>query len=35
MNPDQLAFGFLEYVVFLLSTTCHEASHCAGCEVGR
>jgi Zn-dependent protease len=27
MNSDQLAFGFLEYVVFLLSTTCHEASH--------
>ena len=27
MNPDQLALGFLEYVVFLLSTTCHEASH--------
>lgn len=27
MNPDLLAFGFLEYVVFLLSTTCHEASH--------
>jgi len=27
MNPDQLAFGFLEYVVFLLSTTCHEAAH--------
>ncbi len=27
MTPDQLAFGFLEYVVFLLSTTCHEASH--------
>jgi Zn-dependent protease len=27
MNPDQLAFGFLQYVVFLLSTTCHEASH--------
>jgi len=27
VNPDQLAFGFLEYVVFLLSTTCHEASH--------
>lgn len=22
-----LAFGFLQYVVFLLSTTCHEASH--------
>jgi Zn-dependent protease len=27
MNPDELAFGFLEYVVFLLSTTCHEAAH--------
>lgn len=27
MTPDQLAFGFLEYVVFLFSTTCHEASH--------
>ena len=27
MNPDQLAFGFLEYVVFLFSVTCHEAAH--------
>jgi Zn-dependent protease len=27
MNPDYLVFGFLEYVVFLFSTTCHEASH--------
>jgi Zn-dependent protease len=27
VTPDQLAFGFLEYVVFLFSTTCHEASH--------
>lgn len=27
MNPDQLAFGFIQYVVFLLSTTCHEAGH--------
>ena len=27
MDPTQLAFGFLEYVVFLLSTTCHEAAH--------
>lgn len=27
MNPDELAFGFLQYVVFLLSTTCHEAAH--------
>jgi Zn-dependent protease len=27
MDPTRLAFGFLEYVVFLLSTTCHEAAH--------
>jgi Zn-dependent protease len=27
MNPDLLAIGFLEYVVFLFSTTCHEAGH--------
>ena len=27
MNPDQLALGFLQYVVFLFSTTCHEAAH--------
>jgi Zn-dependent protease len=27
MNSNLLAFGFLEYVVFLLSTTCHEAAH--------
>ncbi len=27
MNPDLFALGFLEYVVFLFSTTCHEASH--------
>src|SRR6202142_2278330 len=34
MNPDQLAFGFLEYVVFLLSTTCHEASHSLVAKLG-
>jgi Zn-dependent protease len=27
LTQEELAFGFLEYVVFLLSTTCHEASH--------
>jgi Zn-dependent protease len=27
MNPDFLALGLLWYVVFLLSTTCHEAAH--------
>src|SRR5580658_10680025 len=34
MNPDELAFGFLEYVVFLLSTTCHEASHSLVAKLG-
>src|SRR5215831_3314830 len=34
MNPSFLAFGFLEYVVFLLSTTCHEASHAAVAKWG-
>ena len=27
MNSDQLATGLLTYVVFLFSTTCHEAAH--------
>jgi hypothetical protein len=27
MTPDTLAVGLLWYVVFLLSTTCHEAAH--------
>jgi Zn-dependent protease len=34
MNPDDLAFGFLEYVVFLLSTTCHEAAHALVAKLG-
>ena len=34
MNPSELAFGFLEYVVFLLSTTCHEASHALVSRLG-
>jgi Zn-dependent protease len=34
MNPDELAFGFLEYVVFLLSTTCHEAAHSLAAKLG-
>jgi Zn-dependent protease len=34
MNPDELVFGFLEYVVFLLSTTCHEASHALAAKMG-
>lgn len=27
MSPDEIAFGVIEYLVFLLSTTCHEAAH--------
>jgi len=34
VTPDQLAFGFLQYVVFLLSTTCHEASHSLVAKLG-
>lgn len=34
MNPEQLAFGFLEYVVFLLSTTCHEGAHALAAKWG-
>jgi Zn-dependent protease len=34
VTPDQLAFGFLQYVVFLLSTTCHEASHSLAAKWG-
>lgn len=33
MNPD-LVVGFIEYVVFLLSTTCHEASHAIAAKLG-
>lgn len=34
MTPDQLALGFLQYVVFLLSTTCHEAAHALVAKMG-
>jgi Zn-dependent protease len=27
LSPDDLLIGFLSYVVFLFSTTCHEAAH--------
>jgi hypothetical protein len=26
-SPDLLVFGFISYVAFLFSTTCHEAAH--------
>ena len=34
MNPDQLVVGFILYVVFLLSTTCHEAAHALAAKLG-
>ena len=27
MTPEVIAFGLMWYVVFLFSTTCHEAAH--------
>ncbi len=27
LTPDVLLFGFISYVIFLFSTTCHEAAH--------
>ena len=34
MDSTSLAFAFLEYVVFLLSTTCHEAAHALVAKLG-
>src|ERR1700722_7560645 len=34
MTPDQMVFGFIQYVVFLLSTTCHEAAHSLVAKLG-
>lgn len=34
MDPDTLALGPLWYVAFLLSTTCHEASHALAAKLG-
>jgi Zn-dependent protease len=34
MNSNLLAFGLIEYVVFLLSTTCHEAAHALVAKMG-
>src|SRR5271166_5832661 len=34
MNPDTLAFGVIEYVVFLLSPVCHEAAHSLVAKLG-
>ena len=34
MTPAELASGFIQYVVFLLSTTCHEAAHSLVAKLG-
>src|SRR5689334_5956148 len=34
MNPEQMVFGLIQYVVFLLSTTCHEAAHSLVAKLG-
>ncbi len=34
MTPELLVYGFISYVVFLFSTTCHEASHALAAKLG-
>ncbi len=34
LTPELLAIGFIRYVVFLFSTTCHEASHALAAKLG-
>src|SRR5690349_18416839 len=34
LNPQLLMMGFIWYVVFLFSTTCHEASHALAAKIG-
>ena len=34
ISPDLLAQGFIWYVVFLFSTTCHEAAHALVAKIG-
>lgn len=34
MSGEYLAFGLLWYIVFLLSTTCHEAAHALAAKLG-
>jgi Zn-dependent protease len=34
LSPDVLVMAFLWYVVFLFSTTCHEASHALAAKIG-
>jgi Zn-dependent protease len=34
LTPDVLVLGLLRYIVFLFSTTCHEASHALAAKLG-
>jgi Zn-dependent protease len=34
ITPEILVYGFISYVVFLFSTTCHEASHALVAKLG-
>ncbi|MCU1315144.1 MAG: hypothetical protein JWN63_466 [Candidatus Acidoferrum typicum] len=34
LSPELLAFGFIWYVAFLFSTTCHEAAHALAAKIG-
>jgi Zn-dependent protease len=34
LSPDLLVLGFIWYVAFLFSTTCHEAAHALAAKVG-
>jgi Zn-dependent protease len=34
LSPEMLVMGFISYVVFLFSTTCHEASHALVAKLG-
>src|SRR3954453_20366666 len=34
ITPELLTLGLLQYIVFLLSTTCHEASHALVAKLG-
>jgi len=34
LSPEMLMMGFISYMVFLFSTTCHEASHALVAQIG-
>jgi Zn-dependent protease len=34
LSPELLAFGFIWYITFLFSTTCHEAAHALVAKIG-